>query len=383
MAGVDSRARGRSRLDRVVLLDIAPLVVLVGIGLAEALGATADVGVHVAGGLLQTAAVGGRRRWPLPALLVSLAGILIESIWAVPFNGLAGLLAVMLLTYSVPRHAPRQQWWPAVVVLGVGTFARFAASADHPLGDVFFSVVLFGAAWAGGAALRNRHERLVALEREVELADQRRYEEEAAIVADERRRIARDLHDVVGHALSAISLTAGAAEQQAPHDSELRASLVLIRTVSQDAVAEMRRLVGLLRTSTDPVELAPQPRLDRLQGLIDNSRAAGLEVDLVTEGAPVDLPPGMQIAAYRVVQEGLTNIAKHAGRGTPASVALRWQRGHLDIHVDDQGPGPDPASRPGHGLVGLRERLAMYNGVLEAGGSRGGGYRLHARLPVP
>ena len=193
----------------------------------------------------------------------------------------------------------------------------------------------------------------------------------AAVVEEERQRISREPHDVVGHALAGISLTAGAAEQQqGSRDPEMAAALHLIRTTSRDAASDVRRLVGLLREGSDEPSASdtePQPTLSSVAALVSRSREAGLDVSYEVSGAPVAVPGGLHLTTYRLIQEGLTNVAKHAPTAS-ASVLVSWSPGCLEVAVVNTAPAASGSSPGtdlvGHGLIGLAERVTLYDGTL-------------------
>ena len=218
--------------------------------------------------------------------------------------------------------------------------------------------------WLLGLALRRKHE-------EAELA-----------VADERARIARELHDIVGHSVSVMTVQAAAVRRLLRSDQEReREALEAVEHAGREALAEMRRMVGVLRSPDEAASLAPQPGLRDLEALVEHARKAGLPVDLHVDGDPVELPPGVDLAAYRVVQEGLTNALKHA-HATRAEVRLRYDNGQVEVSVTNDGRRDGGASRGGHGLAGMRERIAVYGGRLEAGPQPAGRFRLRATLPA-
>jgi signal transduction histidine kinase len=216
------------------------------------------------------------------------------------------------------------------------------------------------------------------------LREQRLIEEKGAAehaIAEERARIARELHDVVAHAISVIVLQARGGRRLLDTEPEqTRVALDTIERSGQQALAEMRRLLGMLRESDEQLALAPQPSLSHLDGLLEKVRAAGLPVELAVEGNPVELPPGIDLSAYRIVQEALTNALKHAGPAR-ARVRLCYEPGGLEVEVADDGAGSVNGDGGGHGLAGIRERVAVYGGELEAGQRSEGGYALRARLP--
>jgi signal transduction histidine kinase len=202
-------------------------------------------------------------------------------------------------------------------------------------------------------------------------------------VAAERARIARELHDVVAHAMSVMVVQAGAARTALEREPAVaEEALRRIEETGRVGLGEMRRLIGLLRPE-DPADLAPQPDLARLDELLETMRHAGLQVEAVVEGSPRELPQGVGLTAYRLVQEALTNVLKHAGE-SHARVLLRFDEDALEVEVFDDGLGPlrDGTTLGGHGLIGMRERVELFGGSLETGPRPGGGFEVRARLPV-
>jgi signal transduction histidine kinase len=200
--------------------------------------------------------------------------------------------------------------------------------------------------------------------------------------AEERARIARELHDVLSHSVSVMVVQAGAERMalgsgRAPPAEALEA----IEKTGRQALAEMRRLLGLLRTGDEPPDHEPQPTVAELDRLASQVREAGLPVELVIQGEPVSLPPGVAVSAYRIVQEALTNVMKHAGPAS-ARVVVRYAAHELELEVADDGRGSSNSDGAGHGLVGMRERVALYGGHLDAGSRNGGGFVVRARLPL-
>ena len=246
---------------------------------------------------------------------------------------------------------------------------------------VFISLV-FAIAWTIGLLVsRKFHEADEARERAIEAERQREVRARLA-VSDERARIARELHDVVGHSVSVMTVQASAARRLLrPHQDKEREALLVVEKTGREALAEMRRMVGVLRRPEEAPALAPQPSLEQIEGLIEHTREAGLPVELRIEGEPIELPAGIDLTAYRLVQEGLTNTLKHA-RAQRAEVVVRYEDGYVELTVSDDGSGGGNGGGGGHGLVGMRERVSVYGGELEAGRRAGGGFRLRARLPV-
>jgi signal transduction histidine kinase len=203
-------------------------------------------------------------------------------------------------------------------------------------------------------------------------------------LAEERARIARELHDLVAHNVSLMVVQAGAERHAVGEDqANTREALASIETAGRQALTEARRLLGVLRRKDEREELEPQPSVDHIDILIEHVQRAGLPVTLTVEGKRVPLPAGLDLCAYRVVQEGLTNALKHAGQAH-AEVLLQYATNALDIEVRDDGRGParTNGASPGHGLIGMRERVALYDGSLEAGPRPGGGFQIRAHLPL-
>jgi len=204
----------------------------------------------------------------------------------------------------------------------------------------------------------------------------------AAAISEERARIARELHDVVAHSVSVMVLQARGGRRVLESDpAEARQAFAAIERTGHEALDEMRRLLGMLRRSDEEVALAPQPSLRELDRLVEQIRAAGLPVQVVREGEPRELPPGVELSAFRIVQEALTNALKHAGPAR-ARVVIRYGADDLELEVADDGAGAGNGSVPGYGLIGMRERVSVYGGELEAGRQAGGGYALRVRLPL-
>jgi signal transduction histidine kinase len=264
--------------------------------------------------------------------------------------------------------------------------AAWADPSDGTVLDYFIGAAMFALLpFAAGRTLRNR--RLLTRELRAEAERLQRADEERAreVVVAERTRIARELHDVVAHGVSVMVIQAGAARRVARTDREAaREALRLVEVSGREALDEMRRMVGVLRRGEE--ELASgEPGTARIADLAQHARAAGLPVELRMEGDPVPVSAGVDLAAYRVVQEALTNTIRHAGPAR-AQVVVRWQAGALELEISDDGVGPGPdgarAEGGGHGLVGMRERVALYGGMLDVGRRRGGGFAVLARLPL-
>jgi signal transduction histidine kinase len=242
--------------------------------------------------------------------------------------------------------------------------------------------MMFVTGWLVGFALRGRTEQTEAAEQRAALAEREREVAARIAVAEERSRIARELHDVVAHAVSVMVLQVGAVRHRMPEsDAEDREALKNVEQAGRAALAEMRRLLDAMRRDGEEAELRPQPGLGNLDGLLSDVRAAGLDVDLHVHGEPVDLPSGLDLSAYRILQEGLTNALKHSG-AQRAEVDVTYGDRDLLVAVRDDGRGPASSDGLGHGLVGVRERVKIYGGEMTAGAENGRGFTLRARLPL-
>jgi signal transduction histidine kinase len=250
---------------------------------------------------------------------------------------------------------------------------------SHAGGELIFTPILFAIGWLAGFALHERAEQAEAAEVRATQAELERDAAARIAVAEERARIARELHDIVAHAVSVMVLQVGALRHRA--DAEDREVLEGVEKTGRTALVEMRRLLGAMREDGDDVELAPQPGLDKVDSLLEEMRHAGLPVELHVEGEPFALARAMDLSAYRIVQEGLTNALKHA-HASRADVTLRYASAELEMEVRDDGRGPSTSDGMGHGLVGIRERVKIYGGEMSASTASDGGFVLKARLPV-
>jgi len=320
-----------------------------------------------------------RRSYPLACLSVILAAVLAETL--VNGHSAEGLEFVVALTvgsYSVAAYSTRPRAFAGLALLTV-TYAIDANGDRGPDADQGWALAFWGlilvAAWLIGFAVRGRREvATLAVE-----AAERDLETKAA-VAHERVRIARELHDIIAHSVSVIGLQAGAAERMLDRDPErAREPLKAIQDSARDTVQELRRLLGILREGDDAMWGAPQPQLAELDGLLDQVRATGLPVEYRVEGVPQALSPGLELSIYRVVQEALTNVRKHAG-ATGARVSIRFEPESISVEITDDGQGKS-SDNVGHGLVGMRERVLLYNGALTAGSDPGGGFTVRAVMP--
>jgi signal transduction histidine kinase len=267
------------------------------------------------------------------------------------------------------------------VVLGGAALVVYNVPA-HSTSELVFIPLLFGICWLAGFALRERAEQAEAAEERATQAEREREAAARVAVAEERARIARELHDIVAHAMSVMVLQVGAVRHKLPQTlEEDRDALGRVEQAGRTALAEMRRLLGAMRRDGDGVELGPQPGLDALDALLEEVGRAGLPVRLHVDGDAFPLPRAIDLSAYRIVQEGLTNSLKHA-RASHADVTVRYRPDEVEVEVVDDGSGPAASDGLGHGLVGIRERVTIYGGEMSAGTANGGGFVLSARLPL-
>ena len=329
-----------------------------------------------AAGLVFTLSLAWRQRAPLAVLAVAIATMGVASLVVVLDAAATPLVALVVAVYSVGAHA--QGVRTPIGVAGVAALIA-VVTPQFSFGDVLFVATIVGGAWLAGWAMRYRRERERTLERLTLGLERERDELAVAAVAEERARIARELHDVVAHAVGVIVLQArGARHADAAERDE---ALDAIEATGANALTEMRRLLHMLRAEDEDVALAPQPSLAHLDLLVSQVRDAGLPVELHIEGEQRDLPPGVDVSAYRIVQEALTNVLKHAGPAR-ARVRVRYEPDALELEIADTGVGTANGDGPGHGLAGMRERVAVFGGRLDSGPRASGGYRIRARLPL-
>jgi signal transduction histidine kinase len=330
-----------------------------------------------------------RRRHAWPAFLAVAAASAAQA--ALLDQPTVGQLAFPVAVYSVARWSPR---WQGVTALLVGYAGALVAAtswlvgfgaADLTAGNLAPYTVTIGAivtaAWALGTAAQTRERYVASLVARAEQAERMAEREVELAARDERSRIAREMHDVVAHGLSVIVVQADGARYAAAKDPDVAVgTLETISAAGREALTEMRRLLGLLREGDTGV--TPQPGLDDVRHLVDEARAAGMRVTADLPAHPPEVPDGVALAAYRIVQEALTNVRKHAGPDARVEVRVAVDRG-VAVDVRDDGRGAAaPADGRGLGLVGMRERAAVHGGVLQAGPAPGGGFAVSARLPL-
>jgi signal transduction histidine kinase len=376
----------RNRLG-IGVLDASLGLALTAVGQASIWSGTTDEGpkgITVPVALLGTLGLAGRRRAPAVVAGATMAAWLVQAVVARSPTSTWELIVLLLYAYSIAAYQDRR----AALATGVAVLAAvwvvvLLDPTQEGSGDLFTAPVLVGLPWLAGRTVRRysaQSSELEALNAELE---ERRAEDALNAARGERTRIARELHDVVAHSLSVMVVQAGAAEQMLAGDPARAAEpLASIRRTGKEALAEMRRLLGVLRADDDGLAFSPQPRVGDIPRLVDQMRAAGLDTKLVMRDDFPELSPGADLAGYRVVQEALTNVLKHAGK-VRAEVRVALQDGVLEIEVvDGGGPARRNGDSPGHGLEGMRERMSLYGGSVTAGPAPGGGWCVQARLPV-
>jgi signal transduction histidine kinase len=336
------------------------LVVLAGLGLSLPLAA--------------------RRRFPLAVEICVGAVAVAMAAWLVDgYAGVSPLIPVLIAAYSTAVHARgRVAFAGLIVALAVpGLIALVMGSTVW--GDYVFPNLILGFGWLAGWLVRSRTELAARLHEEaVRVEDERELLAEIA-VAEERRRIARELHDIVAHSMSVMVVQAGGARRILDRDPARAADAAAqIERTGREALSEMRRLLGVLGVDA---ERAPQPGMDQVGELVGRARAAGLPVELEVEGDRRHLPAGVDLTGYRIVQEALTNTMKHAA-SAPTSVHIRYGDDALELQIADRGTVALRLDDPGHGLIGMRERVRVVGGELHAGPRAGGGFDVRARLPL-
>jgi signal transduction histidine kinase len=290
---------------------------------------------------------------------------------------------VAVAVYTLAAHCERRVAIRAAIVGLAAVLPIYLATNGSRPGSAIPTLVVLVASWILGDNLRTRRAYLRELEEKAKRLERERAESDRRAAAEEQARIARELHDVIAHNVSVMVLqAAGGREVFDAEPARARDALASIEATGREALTELRRLLGLAHAGEDGASVGPQPGLVSLGALVDQVRGAGLEVELVFEGDEGDVPPAVELSAYRIVQEALTNTLRHAF-AKHAWVFVRRTDGEFEVEVLDDGAGPSPTGSPdGRGLVGMRERVALFEGELEAGPRKDGGFRIRARLPL-
>jgi signal transduction histidine kinase len=339
--------------------------------------------LHAVAVALLTVPLVWARRWPLPVLLVLLVGVTLDQM-----SG-AGLpqawFGVLLAVYALGSWARSRESAVGMTLVGIGVLTvdiprlQSGASVD----DVVPAWFVIAGVWGLGRWLRSRRDEHAALVAHTTELERDREEASRAAVAYERARIARELHDLVAHSMAVIVLQAQASQRVLPGDvAAAQRSLAAIESVGRAGMDELRRLLDVLLVEAEEIEVGARPSMGQLDELVEQVRAAGLEVTVEVDGTPGQLPPGLDLSAYRIVQEALTNALKHGGQA-PTTVRVGYGPESLTIRVSNRSTGvPSPGGRVGHGLISMRERAALYGGALQTGTGPDGDFVVHATLPL-
>ena len=342
-------------------------------------------GSHVVLAAAMCTALAFRRLAPLESFAVIAALGLLQFVVGVsvqPFD-----VALLVSLYTVSPQRGRREAIVAFAICEVGAVLA-ALHWDRPMGWLFAPTVLGFIALVLGNSMRLRRAYLFELEERAARLELERDQQAQIAAATERSRIARELHDVVAHSLSVMVAQADGASYAIDSDlAKAKGAILSVAQTGRDALTEMRRLLGVLRESDDGSGVAPQPGVEELGELVDSVCRAGVPVQLALAGSPQPLPRGMELTAYRIVQEALTNTLKHGGANPHAWVTIDYGADAVELRIEDDGVGAHELvgapSEPGQGLVGMRERAAVYGGSVVAGDRPGGGFRVVARLPLP
>jgi signal transduction histidine kinase len=330
-----------------------------------------------------------RLRYPLLALalamgLFGLKPILDHFFGKGPdLNLFEAFLSQVFIVYSTAAHTAGRRAYAGAAMIVAFQLIGYGTLLPGAVNQAFGEWVFYAIAWALGKTLRYREVRTDRLEARTAELEAQREEQILTAVTDERARIARELHDIVAHSVSLMVLQAGAARQALDRQPEkAREPLLSIEATGRTAMSELRRLVAMLRQPGDDEQLAPQPSLRHLNLLVAQMRETGLVIDVDESCAQDGIPPGVDLSAYRIAQEALTNVLKHAG-AEHVGLKVRCDGAAVEVTVEDDGRGPsaDGSLVGGHGLIGMRERVSLFGGQFDAGAREGGGFRVFARLP--
>lgn len=364
---------------RPPLLDVLIAGAFVVLTMAETLG-SADRGEVVRLLALSApamAALAMRRQYPV------LVAVVVTNVnWvANPDSEFSTLLSLVLVAFTVGYEVRPPRSYLGLAVVLVPFLVALSLEGLVP-SDVAAAIVFLVGPWAVGQQARARTDRAAAAETRAAQLEREQELRAALVASEERTRIARELHDIVSHSISVVTIQVQAVRRRlGPEYAAEAADLAQVEATARQALAELRRLFGMLREDGEAPSREPQPGLDQLHHLLGPARAAGMDARLVVEGTPRPLPPGVDLAAYRIAQEGLTNALRHSG-ATAVTVTVRHGEGDVLVEVHDNGAGLRRTRDPGHGLVGIRERVAMYDGTVELADDPAGGVRLRAQLPT-
>jgi signal transduction histidine kinase len=342
--------------------------------------------VHVALAVLMCVPLIWRRRWPRGVFAFLAVVAFIQ--WLAGINIAVSDFTLMVAMYTIAAQCAFRWALAALTAaeLGAALSVYRLAQQAHPQ-DQWKSLIPFGisigAIWVCGLYISTRRKYTLSLEERARRLECERDAQAEVAAAGERARIARELHDVIAHSISVMVIQADGAAYTVDSDvARARRAMEAIGATGRQALMEMRRMLGVLRENDGVATLAPQPGVDQLNELVEQIRTAGLPVEFEVEGESVSLPTGQELAIYRIVQEALTNVMKHAGPAASARVGLHYGDRAIEVRIRDDGRGATFTDGRGHGLVGMRERAAVYGGNVSAEPAPGGGFEVIARLPV-
>ena len=320
-----------------------------------------------------------RRAYPVAVAVICTSAQVVNQWLAVPISDLAVPLVWLVVSiYTMGRYTPLRRALIGLAMVG----GLFVSTLFMDESDWFFGAMVAGVPFLVGVAFRANANETDELTERVSTMEQQREAEVAAALAEERARIARDLHDVIAHSVTVMLVQAGAAQEVLATDPvRATAALGSVQDAGREALSEMSTLLGMLHDDTDAVGLSPQPGIDQLERLVRQASGSGFEATLTVVGTPYDVLPGIQVSIYRVVQESLTNIRKHSS-ATHALVTMTYADGRVVTEICSNGRATGTGEGSGRGIVGMRERVDIYGGVLEAGPLPDGGYRVLASIPV-
>jgi signal transduction histidine kinase len=329
-----------------------------------------------------------RRDYPVAAFAIAIAVGGLQVLLDINITTIDA--AILVLLYTLAAYSRRRMSVAGLAICLIGSAAAVARWAPSYIGLshwISVGLVAFAGsslvAWVLGDSMRYRRGYYAALEDRAARLERERDAQAQIAAAAERARIARELHDVIAHNVSVMVVQADGASYALDSSPErARQALGAIASTGRQALAEMRRMLGVLRSDEDATGVVPLPGIEQLGELLEQTRASGLAVSFTVQGVPGPLPGGLALAAYRIIQESLTNTRKHGGPQASARVLLRYCEDVLMLQITDDGRGATEADGAGHGLTGMRERVALYHGTLRAGPRPGGGYQVTARLPV-
>src|SRR5206468_11567551 len=333
--------------------------------------------VYVPVALLMTLPLAWRRRAPLLVVVLVMGAFAAQSLILDPTpTPDVELIPALIAVYSVAAHGER---WVSFVGGGLSLVAGLIWLG---IDDFLLPIVMFGGAWFAGRLVQKRQLYAQVFVERARVLERERDANARVAAAEERVRIAREMHDVVGHSVSVMVVQAGAERLVLGEERPAtREALLAIERTGREALAEMSRLLGILRTDGDGLALAPRPSLAHVDALVQTVRDAGVPVELRVDGEQTNLPPGGDVSAYRRVQEALTNVVKHAGPAR-ATVVVRYSGRAVEVEVTDDGSGSVNGNAAGYGLAGMRERVALHGGTLDASSRTDGGFTVKARLPL-